>query len=117
MVMPGNLHVNTEQSVFPKTFQMSCLPNGEAEISLHNQAPYQFSNGRCRSLGFDGSSARPCYDEKCGEKNISGMSSNSTENQSANSQPDIVCLSGPHGYMIQIPVMQLAIVVPCFICN
>lgn len=110
MVLPGNLHLNnTEQSVFPKTFQMSCLPNGEAEISLHkqnDQAQYQGSNGRCRSLGFDGSSARPCYDENCGERNISGISSNSTENQSANTQADIVFVSGPHGYVIQILAMQ-----------
>ncbi|XP_048329333.2 histone deacetylase 15 [Ziziphus jujuba] len=73
---------------------MSCLPNGdrETEISLHrqnDQVQYQGSIGRCGN--FDGSNARPCYNENYGEIIVSGISNSSSENQSANSQVDGVC--------------------------
>lgn len=98
MILAENLHVNTERRIVPKKLKMNCLRNGETETSLrrqNDQVQYQSSNGRCGN--FDGSNARPCYDENCGEKNISGISNNSSENQGANSHADSVGVSVQHG--------------------
>lgn len=124
MIVAENLHVNTEHEIVPKKkekLKMSCLPNGdrETEISLHrqnDQVQYQGSIGRCGN--FDGSNARPCYNENYGEIIVSGISNSSSENQSANSQVDGVCVSIQHVYLNQILVIQfLVIVLTSFTCD
>ena len=76
---------------------MSRLTNYEAEISLckqNDQVPCQGFNGRCGNLGHDGTSARIHCDGNCGQKNLAGLSSSSSENIISSSQPDVVCVSG-----------------------
>lgn len=73
--------------------------NGEAGISLHKQKeklPLEGFNGRGGNSVLDGNNGRSCCYENCGEKDIAGSSS---------SQPDVVCVSEPLGFLMHLRYM------------